>query len=109
MKVCSCKRERAIYFCDCWECPNRESQPYYCDECAEQSEGRHAHAPKKIVRETQLHLQEWTALDQATAKFNHYGVLIRYLEKASLKMPVMAKKILLKSLTGDFTRLKQLH
>jgi hypothetical protein len=97
MRMCSCKRDRAIYFCDNSQCINRESQCYYCDECAEESEGRHPHAPKKIVRETYLHQQEWSklreevrkVLDISNDKFHHYGSVIRYLEKACIKMPAI--------------------
>ena len=69
------------------------------------------------MRETSIHNQEWTnvrneikkVLDQANIKFNLYGVVIRYLEKACLKMDGSANMKQMKSLSGEFTRLKALH
>ena len=59
------------------------------------SEGKHPHAPKKIVRETQLYNGEWLRLrekvresvSKAQERFEEQGPLIRYLEKALIKLP----------------------
>ena len=115
--MCSCQRERVIYFCDDQKCENREIQRYYCDECAEMSENKHLHAPKKIVRETQSYNQEWARLREAlrnilinaTAKFDEVGPLIRYLEKALIKMPRINEEVKVKALWDDFLKLKTLQ
>jgi methionyl-tRNA synthetase len=90
MALCDCQRERAIYFCDEPTCKHRELQSYYCDECAEQSEGKHLHAPKKIVKETANYNSEWICLKRAIAEVMNpaaesmaeLGPVVRYLERA---------------------------
>ena len=52
MVICQCKREKSIYFCNNSDCPNRGA--IYCDECADQTEAKHLHAPMKIVKESVL-------------------------------------------------------
>ena len=117
MHMCSCQRERVIYFCDDSQCESRQAQPYYCDECAESSEMKHLHAPKKIVRETQMYNMEWSKLrdairnivTSASTKFNELGPLIRYLEKALVKMPRIKEDVEIKALWEDYTKLRTLQ
>ncbi len=116
MHLCSCQRERVIYFCDDEKCENRERQRYYCDECAEMSEQKHLHAPKKIVRETQLYNAEWSRLREgirntmanASIRFNELGPLIRYLERALIKLPRINEEDEVKALWDDYMKLKTL-
>ena len=43
MPLCTCNREKAVYFCSDSSCPNNKIQPYYCPMCAEKDEEKHFH------------------------------------------------------------------
>jgi hypothetical protein len=47
-------------------------------------------------------------MEEATNKHNEYGVVIRYLEKACIRMPALSQRVLVKSIQGDFTKFKSL-
>ena len=51
MPICSCNREKAIYFCKTMNCPNNCSQPYYCMLCADEEEEKHSHPQTRMNRE----------------------------------------------------------
>ncbi|TNV79889.1 hypothetical protein FGO68_gene6727 [Halteria grandinella] len=117
MSLCSCQRERAIYYCNEPSCPSKTTQPYYCDECAEMVEEKHPHAPKKIVREISTYSQEWLTVKRAISsnvkeaeqRFVEQGALIRYLERALISMPRIDGNFQFKSLLLEFDALRNLH
>ncbi|TNV82449.1 hypothetical protein FGO68_gene4124 [Halteria grandinella] len=117
MSICSCQRERAIYYCNEPSCPSKSTQPYYCDECAEMVEEKHPHAPKKIVREISTYSQEWLTVKRAISsnvkeaeqRFGEQGALIRYLERALISMPRFDGAFQFKSLLLEFDALRNLH
>ena len=73
MGLCSCGKDKAIYFCKKKECPNHQKQPYYCVLCSETSD-LHEHSIVRIVTEIKLQNEKWDAMknelktlsDQAT-------------------------------------------
>ena len=55
MPDCSCKREKAFYFCKAKTCPNNQTQPYYCVLCADEEEEKHInHSICRINREIEI-------------------------------------------------------
>ena len=59
MQVCSCGRQKAVYFCKYQDCPNHRTQPYYCPLCSDDEEEKHMHKEAKIAREVQLIKNKW--------------------------------------------------
>ena len=47
-------------------------------------------------------------MDEARNNFDQFGVVIRYLERACIKMPGIQQKPFKKSLSGDFAQFKEL-
>ncbi len=55
MKMCSCAREAAIYFCNDKACKNHTVQPFYCMLCFEESTHLHSSPiPVRISKEIQV-------------------------------------------------------
>ena len=47
-------------------------------------------------------------MDETKNNFDQFGVVIRYLERACIKMPGIQQKPFKKSLSGDFAQFKEL-
>ena len=69
---CSCDREAVKFQCNIKECPNYNSQNFYCQECANDFKN-HLHKPEKITNvKIMIEVEErWKVLnDSYAATFN---------------------------------------
>jgi hypothetical protein len=66
MGLCSCGKDKAIYYCKKKECPNNQKQPYYCLLCSENSD-LHDHSNVRIITEIKLQNEKWIAMKDEIA------------------------------------------
>ena len=116
MKMCSCGREKAVYFCKFKECPNNQSQPYYCMLCSDDEENKHMHKESRINKEIQIQQAKWMSakdeieslLRKASHILEYHSSLITLSERLMIGAP-RANPLPFRSLTQDFEKLKNLN